>query len=413
MRCLIAVVAAACSLRLCHAGLHVEAHGDATADSSEASMEHSIVLSSMQDYLNQIGMLEISNPNIAIPGQWLTDAKKSFIFLPVKIPKVISLNNVKLLTDGRQVLVNVIERPVEVVEDEATKKFRLILDSFKEEAKGDETVLSQKLNEWEADEDNIKVKQLIAKTLSTLHRADVHEGAIPKALTIPLNTLELGAVRQQIAASHLRATAHVAKKVEKQAEKQVEKFQNGVRISNVHGGTATIKLRSTYLQQDSKTTTSGSGDGDDSFGTDTPNLITIPLDAQFLQLLEGADYVVPLTDKDAFAEESDPHDDKPYIKESFSISLPYPTPSSRIFAVLQSSGQVVICMPYEKGNKAKSSPFVRIPVFDMNGKKLVGQGATSADLAPETSEKHEDSSAASKKAPPSSAPERKLIPVGL
>lgn len=395
--------------------------GHAEQNSDELT-KHGILSSSMQDYLNQISQLEIHNPTIAIPGEWLTDAKKSFIFLPIRIPKELPLNEVKLLTDGRSVLVNVVERPVEAPEDEATKKFRLILDSFKDQAKGDLKFLASKLEEWDSEEDNAKVKQLIAQSLATFHSADHH--GLPKSLTIPLDTLELGAVREKIAASHAKVAVHASVQAKKQ-----EQHQEMPRVANPHGGTATVRLRSTYLQQDSKTTESGYGDGGDGgFGSEEPNLITIPLDSQFLQTLVDADYVVPLNDKDAFAEEGDPHEDKAYIKESFSISLPYPTTVGRIFAVLQQSGQVVLCMPYEKGNKIKSSPFVRVPVFDMDGHKLIGQGATSADLAPETAEKkHETHSLASVKtkqdksqvpsksliaAGQAPAPAKKLIPLG-
>merc|ERR1719171_2646428 len=406
------------------AGHDVGAAAGHAVEDSEESTRHGILSSSMQDYLNQISQLEIRNPTIAIPGEWLTDAKKSFIFLPIRIPKALPLNEVKLLTDGRSVLVNVVERPVEAPEDEATKKFRLILESFKEQAKGDMKFLAGKLEEWDSEEDNMKVKELIRQSLSTFHLADHH--GLPKSLTIPLDTLELGAVRQKIASSHF------VKKTASASVKKEEQHQTMPRVANPHGGTATVRLRSTYLQQDSKTTESGYGDGSDgSFGTDEPNLITIPLNSQFLQtLVNDADYVMPLNDKDAFASEGDPHEDKAYIKESFSISLPYPTTVGRIFAVLQQSGQVVVCMPYEKGNKAKSSPFVRVPVFDMDGHKLIGQGATSADLAPETAEKkHETQSLTSMKTNQDKVPSkepaknviaatagqasaRKLIPLG-
>jgi len=346
-------------------------------DASQAATEKKILSNSMQDYLSQISQLEIQNPTIAVPGEWLTDAKKSFIFLPIRIPKTLPLNEIKLLTDGRSILVNVVERPVEEPEDEATKKFRLILDSFKDQAKGNEAMLMTKLEEWENEEDNMKVKEMIRNALGTLHKAN-HHSTIPKAISVPLNTLELEAVRERIAASHFRGGS----------KKKQAWTQQRPRIANPHGLTATVRLKSTYLQEDSKT--SGYGDSG-SDGTDEPNLITIPLDAQFLQTLINADYVEPLQDKDAFAEEGDPHQEKPYIKESFSITLPYPTQVSRIFAVLQTSGQVVVCMPYSKGFKVVSQAFARMPVFDMDGKKLVGPGVNSGDLTPETAESHGES----------------------
>jgi hypothetical protein len=370
----LALVAAPAALARDAGGQH-----EAVVDASEAATEHSILSNSMQDYLNQISQLEIQNPSIAVPGEWLTDAKKSFIFLPIRIPKTLPLDEVKLLTDGRSILVNVVERPAEAPEDEATKKFRLILDSFKEQTKGNEQMLVTKLEEWDNDEDNSKVKDLIRSTLGALHHVNQH-GAIPKAISVPLNTLELQAVREKIADAHFRGGQKVKKK--QSLTEQVPK------ISNPHGLTATIRLKSTYLQEDSKTSGYGDTGGE---GGDEPNLITIPLDAQFLQTLINADYVEPLHDKDAFSEENNPHEEKPYIKESFSITLPYPTQVGRIFAVLQTSGQLVVCMPYSKGSKAVSQAFARMPVFDMDGKKLIGQGANSADLAPETSESHGES----------------------
>jgi hypothetical protein len=207
------------------------------------------------------------------------------------------------------------------------------------------------------------------------------------------------------------------------------------RISNPHGGATSIKLRSTYLQEDAKTKDAGYGDGTDG-GSEEPNLITIPLDSQFLQkLITTADYVVPLSDADAFTETEQPSEgdkEKDYMKESFSVRIPYPTPPGRVFAVLQSSSQIVVCMPFTKGTTVNSSPFLRVPVFDMDGKKLEGSGSNGADLVPETAEKRRKVSAAAvkttqqkkeppqvkeqksaKAAKPKPTPEEKLIPVGF
>jgi len=379
--------------------------------------------------LNQISQLEIANPSIAVPGEWLTDAKKSFVFLPVRIPKSLPLNDVKLLTDGRSLLVNVVERPVQAAEDKNTKKFRFILDSFKEQTAGQPAALTAKLQEWLDDEDNEKVRDLIQETLSSMSLVRHKDGVIPRSLSIPLNTLELGAVREKIASAN--RVNDKGKKVTGTDKKafRVASGQELPKISNPHGGTASIKLRSTYLQEKSETSDNGYGDGTGS--TDEPNLITIPLDSSFLQkLVDTADYVVPLSDNDAFADNAVvSHDDKDkaYIKESFSVRIPYPTPPGRVFAVLQSNSQIVICMPFTKGSAVNSSPFLRVPIFDMEGKKLEGSGSTSADLVPETNEKkHQVSAAAVKtvqqkkttaqiKAKESSkpTPEEKLIPVGL
>jgi len=82
-------------------------------------------------------------------------------------------------------------------------------------------------------------------------------------------------------------------------------------------------------------------------------------------------------------------------------------------------------MPYSKGFKVVSQAFARMPIFDMDGKKLVGQGANSADLAPETAESHGQShpkaglvsmknQTKSVPAPKDEAkPKEELIPVGF
>eukprot|EP00746_Dinoflagellata_sp_MGD_P168298 gnl/MRDRNA2_/MRDRNA2_99648_c0_seq1.p1 gnl/MRDRNA2_/MRDRNA2_99648_c0~~gnl/MRDRNA2_/MRDRNA2_99648_c0_seq1.p1 ORF type:complete len:440 (+),score=101.85 gnl/MRDRNA2_/MRDRNA2_99648_c0_seq1:48-1322(+) len=403
-------------------------HDEVATASADAS--HGILSSSMQDYLNQISQLEIANPSIAVPGEWLTDAKKSFVFLPVRIPKSLPLNDVKLLTDGRSILVNVVERPVQAAEDKNTKKFRFILDSFKEQTAGKPAALTAKLQEWLSDEDNSKVRDLIQQTLSSMDLVKHKNGLVPRSLSIPLNTLELSAVREKIGAAN--RVNDKGKKVTGNIKKalRVANGQELPKISNPHGGTASIKLRSTYLQENSATSETGSGDGTDG-GTDDPNLITIPLDSSLLQkLIDTADYVVPLSDKDAFtdtAPQAHGDSDKAYIKESFSVRIPYPTPAGRVFAVLQSSSQIVICMPFTKGSAVNSSPFERVPIFDMDGKKLEGSGSTSADLVPETNEKRREVSAAAvktvqqKTAPvevkegknPKRTPDEKLIPVGF
>jgi hypothetical protein len=409
---------------------HTNLHDEVATDSADAS--HGILSSSMQDYLNQISQLEIANPSIAVPGEWLTDAKKSFVFLPVRIPKSLPLNDVKLLTDGRSLLVDVVERPVQAAEDKNTKKFRFILDSFKEQTAGQPAALTAKLQEWLSDEDNERVRDLIQETLSSMSLVGHKDGVIPRSLSIPLNTLELGAVREKIGAAN-RVNDKGKKLTGKKAlRSKVASGQELPKISNPHGGTASIKLRSTYLQENSATSETGYGDGTGGDGTD-PNLITIPLDSSLLQkLVDTADYVVPLSDNDAFTETTpqshdDKDKDKAYIKESFSVRIPYPTPPGRVFAVLQSNSQIVICMPFTKGSAVNSSPFLRVPIFDMDGKKLEGSGSTSAVLDPETHEKKREVSAAAvktvkqKKAPveakedksPKKVPDEKLISVGF
>lgn len=371
-------------------------HAHDAMDAAEAATGRSILTSALQDALGQISVREFTEePSIAVPGEWLADAKKSFVFLPLKVPKDLPLSDVKILTDGRSLLVNIVGRPAVHEEDEATKKFRLVLGAFKDETKGNQKALVGKLKEWQADEDDRKVQLLIRDTLASLGAVAHHS---PRSLTIPLNELELGAFRHDI------AEAHVQKKAVKH-------------LGNPQGGTATIRLRSTYLQQAVKTKDASDPSGYD-FGTSEPNLITIPLNAQFLQkLTTDADYVVPLSDEDAFAN-TRLDAQKTFIKESFSISLPYATDASRVFAVLQAGKQVVVTVPYEKSDARRNSQaYSRVPLYDMEGKKL--EGPESTNLSPETHEQkklfkgQEHSKPQAPMAEPTKpTPTKKLIPLG-
>lgn len=346
----------------------------------EAKTKMQIATTSMQDYLSQISELQFAEPTIAIPGQWLTDQKKAFLFLPIKIPKGMPLDEMKLLTDGKTILVNVVERPPEHQDDEATKKFRLVMEAFKTESGGDIQVLESKLKEWSEDEDNSEVRDLVRQTMDSLKGADGSKRPTPTAINIPLNNLELGSLRELIVASHSTVKEKQAVMVQKPP------------VKNPNGGVATIKLKGTYLQQSAATSKQAPGDdtapmsGGWGGATGEPSMITVPLDAEFLQKLEnGADYVVPLgsakTSKNADS----------FLKESFSVVVPYPVSANRVFAVMAANGEVVVTMPYQPESvTAKStSPFTRIPVFDMKGYKLSGPGPSGSVLSPESAEKEE------------------------
>jgi len=354
---------------------HNEREGfDSSSEAAlEAKIKAGIVSTNMQDYLSQISELEEDEgePSIAIPGQWLTDQKKAFLFLPIKVPKDTPLDDLKLLTNGRQLLLNLVERTAEMPDDEATKKFRLVLGAFKSEANGDVAVFSQKLGEWYQEEESNEVKALIKETIDGLESDK--QPHMPRSIDIPLNTLELGSLRQLIAGSH------------EEQKVQQDKYANQIRIANPKGGVATIKLKGTYLQKSQVTKdvpAYGSTTGADAgLG---PNLITVPLDAEFLQrLVSKADYVVPLKQQEQKKSTN--------IKESFSVTIPYPVMPGRVFAVLAQNGEVVVTMPYqpEAALAPSSDPFVRVPVFDMNGDRLVGGpgGKTEATLDPESSKK--------------------------
>jgi len=69
-----------------------------------------------------------------VPGGWLTDNAAKFLFLPLEVPKDIG-KACKIMSNGDSILVVVTERPEEEPETNAMKKYRLVIEAIKDEAR--------------------------------------------------------------------------------------------------------------------------------------------------------------------------------------------------------------------------------------------------------------------------------------
>lgn len=130
-------------------------------------------------------------PEIVVPGEWLTDEKDSFLFLPLDVPGDIPPDQCKIMSNGDSLLVIVTEKPQDEPETNAVKKYKLIMEAIKDEAREDESLLVSKLHTWLDTEEDDEVSVLIRSALDSL--AQVHlakNNTKPRAISVKLGLLE-------------------------------------------------------------------------------------------------------------------------------------------------------------------------------------------------------------------------------
>jgi hypothetical protein len=131
-------------------------------------------------------------PEIVVPGEWLTDEKDSFLFLPLDVPRYIQPDQCKIMSNGDSLLVIVTEKPQDEPETNAVKKYKLIMEAIKDEARENESLLVSKLHTWLDTEDDDEVSVLIRSALDSL--AQVHlakNNTKPRAMSVKLGPLGL------------------------------------------------------------------------------------------------------------------------------------------------------------------------------------------------------------------------------
>lgn len=140
----------------------------------------------------------------AAPGaNWLTDPSETLLFLPISVSKELPLKNLKMLCDGQSILVlSTVQPDIEV--NKAERKFKLLLEALKSEAKGDEKKLENELNEWYKSEQDDEVKALVGETLYGLREVMYHKANDNKRVS----TVPLGALVQRAAAVLSSSTLH-------------------------------------------------------------------------------------------------------------------------------------------------------------------------------------------------------------
>jgi len=133
---------------------------------------------------------QVVEPELVVPGEWLTDRAEKFLFLPFTVPADIRLDNCKLMSNGEQLLVVVTEAPQEEPDTQALRKYKLIMEALKQEAGHDEHVLTDKLRTWLETEDDDEVRTHIRAALDSLVKVkQAKSNTKPRKLTVPLGLL--------------------------------------------------------------------------------------------------------------------------------------------------------------------------------------------------------------------------------
>lgn len=138
---------------------------------------------------------DIIQPEIVVPGEWLTDEAERFLFLPLRVPKDIKLEQCKVMANGDALLIVVTEQPQDEPETKAVKKFRLVMEAIKQEAGHDEDLLKSKLRTWLETEDDDEVEVQIQAALDSVHKVQqVKANRQPRTVSVPLGLIVKDAV---------------------------------------------------------------------------------------------------------------------------------------------------------------------------------------------------------------------------
>lgn len=268
---------------------------------------------------------EVVQPEIAVPGQWMTDTQEKFLFLPLTVPADLSLKRCKIFSNGDSILVVITETVEEEPESKAMTKYKLVVEAIKEEANGDEKLLKQKLSTWYDTEDDDEVKVQVKAALDSLVRVrEMKKNDEPRTVTVPMGLLV------------------------KEAEENLK-----------HGGLLPVSgQRSSFLQRHSF--------------TGTPSVATEVGEAEhMLTSLHKA-----TTQAKAGGEKSNLA--VGIIKESFAVEIPYPVPTEEVFILQSKPDELMVSMPLRrnsleaKGISTGGKPFNRAPIFSMDGKQIAG-----------------------------------------
>jgi hypothetical protein len=131
-------------------------------------------------------------PEIVVPGGWLTDNVAKFLFLPLEVPKDIG-KSCKIMSNGDSILVVVTERPEEEPETNAMKKYKLVIEAIKTETRNDEHKLKSKLQAWLDTEEDDEVRVHIRAALDSLVRVrKAKKNFDPRVVSVPLGFLQAG-----------------------------------------------------------------------------------------------------------------------------------------------------------------------------------------------------------------------------
>jgi hypothetical protein len=130
---------------------------------------------------------EVVQPEIVIPGEWMTDEAEHFLFLPLTVPEDAAMQQCKVMANGESLLIVVTERPQEEPETNALRKYKLVVEAIKKEAVHDEALLQAKLQTWLDTEEDDEVKAYVRSALDSMSKVqEAKRTASPKSISVSL-----------------------------------------------------------------------------------------------------------------------------------------------------------------------------------------------------------------------------------
>lgn len=125
---------------------------------------------------NQLDMMAFHDTQqaqgaLAKPGRWLLDAKdKKFLFLPFGIPSDMKMEDVRLFTDGQQIVLNMAAVEGEEHKQKLThgmQKFEMMIEALRADNPSPEA-FKEKLEQWYAIEDNPAIREQLKTYLAPI-----------------------------------------------------------------------------------------------------------------------------------------------------------------------------------------------------------------------------------------------------
>lgn len=278
---------------------------------------------------------DVVQPKLVIPGEWMVDKNEQFMFLPLTVPDNMPLDQIKIMSNGQQILVVVTERPQDQPETNAIKKYKLVIEAIKKEAANDEKLLKDKLQTWFDTEEDDEVRVQVRSALDSLNQVRAAKAnTVARTVSVPLGMLAKQA-----------ASAYAGRNVSVQEESSAPQTPSGASPSflaraSVHNASAVVE---------------------------PPEVVQ-------------AEHALPsLTRKKKLH--------VGIIKESFAVEIPYPVATEQVFILKTNTKTMMVSMPLKrnsleaKGISTGGKPFLRVPVFSVTGQKLAGPDATLSSLA--------------------------------
>lgn len=274
---------------------------------------------------------DVVQPKLVIPGEWMVDKNEQFMFLPLTVPQDMPVDQIKIMSNGQQILVVVTERPQDQPETNAIKKYKLVVEAIKREAAHDEKLLKDKLQTWFDTEEDDEVRVHVRAALDSLNKVrEAKANTNARTVSIPL-----GMLAKQAAAAY-----------------------TGRNVSVKEDASAPAPAATSFLARASL------------------HNATVVEPPEVIQ----AEHALPSISRKKKLHVG-------IIKESFAVEIPYPVATEKVFILRTKSNTMMVSMPLQRnsleaqGISTGGKPFLRVPVFSIEGKQLAGPDASLHSLA--------------------------------